>query len=58
VSIGYINRVHLVREKFNNSSKGVVFVTFKDKKNVQRAIDCLSGFSYDNLILHVEWADK
>jgi translation initiation factor 3 subunit G len=55
---GYISRVHLVRDKFNNSSKGVAFVTFNDKTNAQRAIDCVSGFGYDHLILQVEWATK
>ncbi len=55
---GYISRVHLLRDKFNNSSKGVAFVTFNDRKNGQKAIDCLSGFGYHNLILQVEWANK
>ena len=50
--------MHLVRDKFNNSSKGVAFVTFNDKKNAQKTIDCLSRFGYDNLILQVEWANK
>ena len=55
---GYISRVHLIRDKFNNLSKGVAFITFNEKKNAQRAIDCLNRFGYDNLILQVEWTHK
>jgi len=55
---GHVNRVYLAKDKVTNTSKGFGFVTFTDKKDAQKAIECASGFGYDHLILKVEWANK
>lgn len=53
---GPVNRVYLAKDKVTNTSKGFGFITFNDKKDAQKAIECVSGFGYDHLILKVEWA--
>jgi len=46
----------LAKDKITNVSKGFAFITFNEKKDAQKAIECVSGFGYDHLILKVEWA--
>ncbi|CAF1169643.1 unnamed protein product [Adineta steineri] len=53
---GPVSRVFLAKDKTNNTSKGFAFITFNEKKDAQKAIECVSGFGYDHLILKVEWA--
>lgn len=53
---GSLSRVYLAKDKTSNTSKGFAFITFNDKKDAQKAIECVSGFGYDHLILKVEWA--
>lgn len=55
---GLVSRVYLAKDKVTNTSKGFGFITFHDKKDAQKAIECVSGFGYDHLILKVEWANK
>jgi len=55
---GHVSRVFLAKDKTNNTSKGFAFITFNEKKDAQKAIECVSGFGYDHLILKVEWANK
>jgi translation initiation factor 3 subunit G len=55
---GPVSRVFLAKDKTNNTSKGFAFITFNEKKDAQKAIECVSGFGYDHLILKVEWANK
>ncbi|CAF1154132.1 unnamed protein product [Rotaria sordida] len=55
---GSVSRVFLAKDKTNNTSKGFAFITFNEKKDAQKAIECVSGFGYDHLILKVEWANK
>ncbi|CAF1418575.1 unnamed protein product, partial [Adineta ricciae] len=55
---GSLNRVYLAKDKTSNTSKGFAFITFNEKKDAQKAIECVSGFGYDHLILKVEWANK
>ena len=47
---GPVSRVFLAKDKTNNTSKGFAFITFNDKKDAQKAIECVSGFDYDHLI--------
>jgi len=53
---GPVSRVFLAKDKITNVSKGFAFITFNEKKDAQKAIECVSGFGYDHLILKVEWA--
>jgi translation initiation factor 3 subunit G len=55
---GPVSRVFLAKDKTSNTSKGFAFITFNEKKDAQKAIECVSGFGYDHLILKVEWANK
>lgn len=53
---GQISRIYLAKDKESNTSRGFAFVSFIHKEHAQRAIDKLSGYGYDHLILHLEWA--
>jgi len=53
---GPISRIYLAKDKENNTSRGFAFVSFHRKEDAARAIDKLSGYGYDHLILHLEWA--
>lgn len=53
---GPISRLFLAKDKKTGLSKGFAFISFVYRDDAARAIEKLSGFAYDNLILHVEWA--
>ena len=36
--------------------QGFAFINFHRREDASRAIQGVSGFGYDHLILHVEWA--
>ncbi|XP_048587037.1 eukaryotic translation initiation factor 3 subunit G [Nematostella vectensis] len=54
--LGPISRIFLAKDKFTNQSKGFAFINFVHREDAARAIEVLSGFGYDHLILNVEWA--
>jgi translation initiation factor 3 subunit G len=53
---GAISRIYLAKDKHTLLSKGFAFVNFMRREDAARAIEKLSGFGYDHLILHLEWA--
>jgi len=53
---GTISRVYLAKDKNTGLSKGFAFVNFVRREDAAQAIKKLSGYGYDHLILHVEWA--
>lgn len=53
---GAIQRIFLAKDKNTGQSKGFAFINFVYKKDAQSAIDAISGYGYDHLILNVEWA--
>jgi translation initiation factor 3 subunit G len=53
---GLISRIYLAKNKDTGLSKGFAFINYKRKEDAARAIEKLSGYGYDHLILHVEWA--
>lgn len=53
---GPIARVYLAKDKITNQSKGFAFVSYIKREDAARAIQSLSGYGYDHLILNVEWA--
>lgn len=53
---GPISRIFLAKDKMTSQSKGFAFINFVHREDASRAIDGLSGFGYDHLILNVEWA--
>jgi len=53
---GPISRVYLAKDKLTNLSRGFAFINFVHHDDAARAIEKLSGFGYDHLILHLEWA--
>lgn len=53
---GPISRIYLAKDKENNTSRGFAFVSFIRKEDAAKAIEKLSGYGYDHLILHLEWA--
>lgn len=55
-AFGPIQRIYLAKDKDRGSSKGFAFVSFVYKKDAAKAIEKLSGYGYDHLILRVEWA--
>jgi translation initiation factor 3 subunit G len=55
-TFGPISRIYLAKDKNTGLSKGFAFINFVHREDAARAIEKLSGFGYDNLILHLEWA--
>ncbi|KAJ1928657.1 translation initiation factor eIF3 subunit g [Tieghemiomyces parasiticus] len=53
---GSLARVFLSKDRETGMCRGYAFVSYYDKADAERAMAALSGFGYDNLILHVEWA--
>jgi len=53
---GPIQRIFLAKDKVTGQSKGFAFINFIYKKDAQSAIEAISGYGYDHLILNVEWA--
>jgi len=53
---GALQRVFLVKDKISRESKGFAFVTFYTRADAEKAIEKVSGFGYNHLILQVEWA--
>jgi translation initiation factor 3 subunit G len=53
---GPIQRIYLAIDKVTGFSKGFAFVSFVNRKDAAKAIEKLSGYGYDHLILRVEWA--
>jgi len=55
-TFGPISRIYLAKDKNTGLSKGFAFINFVHREDAGRAIEKLSRFGYDNLILHLEWA--
>lgn len=53
---GPISRIYLAKDKATGQSKGFAFINFHRHEDAGRAIQGVSGFGYDHLILNVEWA--
>jgi len=53
---GPISRIYLAKDKITGLSKGFAFINFVHREDAARAIEKLSGYGYDHLILHLEWA--
>jgi translation initiation factor 3 subunit G len=53
---GPIQRIYLAKDRSSGLSRGFAFVTFMYKEDAAKAIEALSGYGYDHLILNVEWA--
>ncbi|KAI9329579.1 eukaryotic translation initiation factor 3 subunit G-domain-containing protein [Zopfochytrium polystomum] len=49
-------RVFVARDRETNVCKGFAFVSFYSREDANRCMSALSGYGYDNLILHVEFA--
>lgn len=53
---GPISRIFLAKDKVTNQSKGFAFINYVHREDASRAIQSVSGYGYDHLILNVEWA--
>lgn len=53
---GPISRIYLGKDKQTHLSKGFAFINYVHRSDAERAMEKLSGFGYDHLILHLEWA--
>ncbi|XP_035228640.1 eukaryotic translation initiation factor 3 subunit G-like [Stegodyphus dumicola] len=53
---GTIARIYLAKDKATGQSKGFAFISYHRREDAARAIQCVNGYGYDNLILSVEWA--
>lgn len=53
---GNISRIYLAKDRYTGASKGFAFVSFHRREDASRAIQGVSGYGYDHLILNVEWA--
>lgn len=55
-NFGPISRIYLAKDKNSGLSKGFAFINFVYREHAAKAIEKLSGYGYDHLILHLEWA--
>eukprot|EP00455_Lapot_gusevi_P043344 TRINITY_DN525_c0_g1_i3.p1 TRINITY_DN525_c0_g1~~TRINITY_DN525_c0_g1_i3.p1 ORF type:complete len:294 (+),score=122.01 TRINITY_DN525_c0_g1_i3:53-883(+) len=55
---GDVHRIYLGRDRETNRPKGYAYVAFVRRDDAARAIQTLDGYGYDNLILHLDWAEK
>jgi len=53
---GHTTRIYLAKDKFTHKSRGFAFISYTTRNEAQRAITALNDKGYDNLILHVEFA--
>lgn len=53
---GPISRIYIAYDRETKVNRGFGFVNFTYKEDANKAIQRLNGHGYDNLILHVEWA--
>lgn len=53
---GPLSRIYLAKDKATGQSKGFAFINYHRREDAARAIQGVSGFGYDHLILNVEWA--
>lgn len=51
-------RSYLSRDRNTGVCRGFAFVNYAYREEAEAAIKSLNGYGYDNLILHVEWAQK
>lgn len=53
---GRIKRVYLARDKRSGRAKGFAYVTYENKRDAEKAIRMLNKYTYDYLVLSVEWS--
>jgi translation initiation factor 3 subunit G len=53
---GPVTRIYVAFNRETGESRGFAFVNMVNRDDGDRAIAKLNGYGYDNLILHVEWA--
>merc|ERR1711881_158254 len=53
---GRIKRVYLARDKRSGRAKGFAYVTYESKRDAEKAIRMLNKYTYDYLVLSVEWS--
>jgi len=53
---GRTTRIYLAKDKFTHKSRGFAFISYTTRGEAQKAILALNDKGYDNLILHVEFA--
>merc|ERR1712070_426746 len=53
---GPVTRVYIARDRQTGLSRNFAFVNFIRREDGQNAMDKLSGYGYDHLILQIEWA--
>lgn len=53
---GRIKRVYLARDKRTGRAKGFAYVTYDSKRDAEKAIRMLNKYTYDYLVLSVEWS--
>lgn len=53
---GSLARVFVSKDRDTNLCKGYAFVSYHSVDDAAKALAAISGYGYDNLILHVEWA--
>jgi len=46
----------LAKDKNTGNSKGFAFIKYHQRENAARAMEKLSGFGLNHLILSIEWA--
>ena len=50
------NALYLARDKRTGKAKGFAYVTYESKRDAEKAIRMLNKYTYDYLVLSVEWS--
>lgn len=57
-SCGPLSRVYLGKDRKTQELRGFAFVTFRDRRGAQNAIDKINCHKYGHMILQVDWANR
>jgi translation initiation factor 3 subunit G len=55
-SFGDVSRVYIAKDRTTQEHRGFAFVNFRNRMHAEEAMHALNGFGFDNMILHVEFA--
>lgn len=53
---GDVSRVYVAKDRTTHEHRGFAFVNFRSRMQAEEAMHALNGFGFDNMILHVEFA--
>ena len=53
---GYIKRVHIAKCRKTGKSRGIAFITFRDRFEAENAMQEMDKYIIDNLVISIDWS--